>query len=51
MGGRRRVHLGKRLAVGLSLAAALSQSLVPSVALAQSEPLSLIRDTEIEETL
>ena len=51
MGGHRRVHLGKRLAVGLSLAAALSQSLVPSVALAQSEPLSLIRDTEIEETL
>ena len=51
MGGRRCVHLGKRLAVGLSLAAALSQSLVPSVALAQSEPLSLIRDTEIEETL
>jgi predicted Zn-dependent protease len=51
MGGRRRVHLGKRLAVGLSLAAALSQSLVPSLALAQSEPLSLIRDTEIEETL
>ena len=51
MGGRRCVHLGNRLAVGLSLAAALSQSLVPSVALAQSEPLSLIRDTEIEETL
>jgi predicted Zn-dependent protease len=51
MGGRRRVHLGKRLAVGLSLAAALSQSFVPSLALAQSEPMSLIRDTEIEETL
>ncbi len=51
MGGRRRVHVGKRLALGLSLAAALSQNLVPSLALAQSEPLSLIRDTEIEETL
>ncbi|MFZ4066683.1 MAG: M48 family metalloprotease [Phenylobacterium sp.] len=51
MGGHRRVHLGKRLALGLSLAAALSQSLVPSLALAQSEPMSLIRDTEIEETL
>lgn len=51
MGEPRLANLGRGLAVGLGLVAALFQGLAPTRAWAQSEPLSLIRDTEIEETL
>lgn len=52
MGGRRLAHLRKGAATALCLVAALAPLLGPAPARAQSsEPLSLIRDTEIEETL
>lgn len=50
MGGRRLAHLRKGLATALCLATALSPLLAPAPARAQ-EPMTLIRDTEIEETL
>ncbi|MCA6256718.1 MAG: M48 family metallopeptidase [Phenylobacterium sp.] len=51
MGGRRLAHLRKGVATGLCLLAALVPALSPAPARAQSAPMTLIRDTEIEETL
>ncbi|MCA6320749.1 MAG: M48 family metalloprotease, partial [Phenylobacterium sp.] len=51
MGGRRLAHLRKVVATGLCLLAALVPALGPAPARAQSAPMTLIRDTEIEETL
>lgn len=51
MGGRRLAHLRKGVATGLCLLAALVPALGPAPARAQSAPMTLIRDTEIEETL
>jgi predicted Zn-dependent protease len=51
MGGHRLAHLRKGLATGLCLLAVLAPVFSPAPAKAQGAPLTLIRDTEIEETL
>jgi predicted Zn-dependent protease len=51
MGDRRTAHLRKAAAAAVCLIAALSPFLTPAPAVAQSAPMTLIRDTEIEEIL
>lgn len=51
MGDRRTAHLRKAAAAAVCLIAALTPLLTPAPAMAQSAPMTLIRDTEIEEIL
>lgn len=51
MDGRRLAHLRKVLTAAPSLLAVLVSLLAPTAVRAQSAPMTLIRDTEIEETL
>jgi predicted Zn-dependent protease len=51
MNGRHHLNPGRILAIGLGLAAIIAPILSPASARAQGAPITLIRDTEIEETL